>query len=140
VLRSRHKIGLPIGVDDLLERRAEQIVLAIVARPAHRSLPTANLAVEGITDRQNREIPNRKKTGMHTRLSCKIDIVGPPGPPFTLATVGFLLAFPLDLDLAGPVTFSSVPAPMAGAGLPALITACGGLLFLGWWRRRKKIA
>ena len=31
------------------------------------------LAIEGITDRPNREIPNRKKTRMHTRLSCKID-------------------------------------------------------------------
>src|SRR5262249_48984253 len=60
-------------VDDLLERRAKQGVLAIVARLAHRSPPDSESRRRRNHGPPQTRNPKPQKTRMYTRLSCKID-------------------------------------------------------------------
>jgi len=63
-------------------------------------------------------------------------IVPLSSPPYEAITCSDIACEAGSIVTLGDFVANAVPGPIAGAGLPGLIFACGGLL--GWWRRKRK--
>jgi hypothetical protein len=119
---------------DATIHQVDGAVLRLVAHhgpiPVPGSLPMTRgvLAGRAVLDRQ---IPINVGSNMPGGLwSLEFGTGGSNGTPNTL-----FFTDGINGEVHGLFGAISVPAPIAGAGLPGLLLASGGLL--GWWRRRQ---
>jgi len=77
-------------VDDLIERRPQQVLLAIVSRSSHLTPPRPPPVRKGIESRtaKNRN-PKTQESELRCPLSCKIDYSFPPTYPLIPAAPAF---------------------------------------------------